>query len=166
MIKMKTFDRNGQLLCELQAKAFELSVDQTQMSSAVFIRRFMNSQAAKRLDDGSILTSNILPVDLLDLLEEQYGPSQYGSRQYSHDELFWIGYVYRYFAYTYEKSSSYVYKIVKPQELWELFPAYHTLDPSQAIERILEAHHFQNAKNELDRQYEIFRHIRLNYRHT
>lgn len=30
-------------------------------------------------------------------------------------------------------------KLIKPKELRELFLAYHTLDPSQAIERILEA---------------------------
>ena len=34
-------------------------------------------------------------------------------------------------------SSIQVYKIVKPKELRGLYLPYHTLDPSQAIERIL-----------------------------
>ena len=39
--------------------------------------------------------------------------------------------------------------------------AYHTMDPSQAIERILEAKGYPiNEEEELKRQYEIFRRIR------
>ena len=60
-----------------------------------------------------------------------------------------------------EKSSSQVYKIIKPKELRELFFSYHTMDPSQAIERILEAKGYPiNEEEELKRQYEIFRRIR------
>ncbi len=54
-----------------------------------------------------------------------------------------------------------VYKIVKPKELRELFLAYHTLDPSQAIERILEAKGLALDENaELQRQYQIYRKVR------
>ena len=87
--------------------------------------------------------------------------SKYGSVKYSPNEMYWIGYIYRYFSYTYEKSSSQVYKIIKPKELRKLFFAYHTMDPSQAIERILEAKGYPiNEEEELKRQYEIFRRIR------
>ena len=57
--------------------------------------------------------------------------------KYNLNELYWIGYLYRYFSYTYNMSSIQVYKIVKPKELRGLYLPYHTLDPSQAIERIL-----------------------------
>lgn len=54
-----------------------------------------------------------------------------------------------------------VYKIVKPKELRSLFLPYHTLDPSQAVERILEAKEMPMDENmELERQYKIFRRIR------
>ena len=57
-----------------------------------------------------------------------------------------------------------VYKIVKPKELKGLFLPYHTMDPSQAIERILEAKGlFIDEKMELERQYEIFKRIRKKY---
>ena len=43
----------------------------------------------------------------------------------------------------------------------ELFLAYHTLDPSQAIERILEAKNIlHDDEGELQRQYTIFKKIR------
>ena len=100
---------------------------------------------------------------ILELINEEYGISDYGSVKYKRNEIYWIGYIYRYFAFTYDISSAQVYKIVKPKELRGLFLAYHTLDPAQAIERILEAKGMLiDEEEELKRQYEIFRRIRKN----
>ena len=49
---MRKIDKDGLLLCELQATAFENSVDKMESSSEIFIRRFMKSKIAKRLDNG------------------------------------------------------------------------------------------------------------------
>ena len=55
-----------------------------------------------------------------------------------------------------------VNKVIKPKELRGLFLPYHTMDPSQAIERILEAKGlFTDEETELQRQYEIFKRIRM-----
>ena len=159
---MKKIDKNGLLLCDLQATAFECSVDKMESSSEIFIRRFMKSEIAKRFDNESILETNIQANDILQLVDEEYGVSDYGSVKYTHNEMYWIGYIYRYFAITYEFTSARVYKIIKPKELRELFLPYHTLDPSQAIERILEAKGLLlDEEAELQRQYEIFRKIRM-----
>ena len=54
-----------------------------------------------------------------------------------------------------------VYKIVKPKELRDLFLPYHTMDPAQAIDRILEAKGLANIDDyEEKRQFEIFKRIR------
>lgn len=158
---MKKIDKDGLLLCDLQARAFSRAVDETDVSSEIFMRRFMNSKIAKDMDNEAILQTNIYEKDILDMVEEQYGESKYGSVKYTHNEMFWIGYLYRYFCYTRELSSTQVYKIVKPKELRGLFLAYHTLDPSQAIERILEAKGLlYDEEAELKRQYEIYKRIR------
>lgn len=158
---MKKIDKDGLLLCELQAKTFEKSRELTQSSSEIFIRRFMNSKICKSIDDGGILQTNMNDYDVVERVQEQYGESQYGSVKYTANELYWIGYIYRYYSYTYELSSIQVYKIIKPKELRELFLAYHTLDPSQAIERILEAKNIlHDDEGELQRQYTIFKRIR------
>ena len=136
---MRKMDKDGLLLCDMQAKAFELSATAEDTSSEVFIRRFMNSDTAKQLDNMAVLQTNIQAADLLDLIDEEYGKSDYGSVKYTLNELYWIGYIYRYFAYTYDKTSVQVYRIVKPKELRGLFLPYHTMDPAQAIDRILEA---------------------------
>ena len=122
----------------------------------------MRSRIAKRLDDESVLESNIQAEDILQLVNEEYGFSNYGSVKYTRNEMYWIGYIYRYFSFTYDLSSSQVYKIIKPKELRGLFLAYHTMDPSQAIERILEAKGmFIDEETELQRQYDIFKRIRM-----
>ena len=159
---MKMIDKDGLLLCELQAKTFEMSIDATKVSSEIFIRRFMNSQISKSIDSCEILQTNMQAKDILERIEEQYGKSNYGSKRYTKNELYWIGYIYRYFSYTYEKSSVQIYKIVKPKELRALFLPYHTLDPSQAIERILEAKNLfiVDDKAEIVRQYKIYKSIR------
>lgn len=162
MRDIKKINRDGLLLCELQAKAFENSIDKMESSSEIFIRRFMKSKIAKRLDNQSILDSNIQANDILTLVDEEYGATDYGSVKCTHNEMYWIGYIYRYFSFIYDLSSSQVYKIIKPKELRGLFLPYHTMDPSQAIERILEAKGmFIDEETELQRQYEIFKRIRM-----
>ncbi len=158
---MKKISKDGLLLCELQAETFENSIDKIESSSEIFIRRFMKSEIAKRFDNESVLESNIQANDVLELVIEQYGASDYGSVKYTRNEIYWIGYIYRYFAFTYELTSARVYKIVKPKELRGVFLPYHTMDPAQAVERILEAKGILMDENEeLNRQYEIFKRIR------
>ena len=65
---MKKIDRDGLLLCELQATAFENSIDKMDSSSEIFIRRFMKSNIAKRMDDESILESNLQANDILHIM--------------------------------------------------------------------------------------------------
>lgn len=160
---MRKISKDGILLCTLQAETFEKSVEKMDTSSEIFIRRFMKSEIAKRFDNESILESNIQANDILELINEEYGISNYGSVKYTKNEMFWIGYIYRYFAFTYNMTSAQIYKIVKPKELRDLFLPYHTMDPAQAIERILEAKGMLiDEKQELERQYEIFKRIRKN----
>lgn len=130
-------------------------------SSEIFVRRFMKSKIAKLIDNQSVLDSTIQSNDILDYINEEYGVSNYGSVKYTKDEMYWIGYIYRYFAFTYDLSSAQVYKIIKPKELRSYFLPYHTMDPAQAIERILEAKGMlTDEEEELQRQYEIYRRIR------
>ena len=158
---MRKMNKQGLQLCDLQAKTFESSIDYASVSSEIFIRRFMNSKTAKMLDNESVLQTNLHEKDFLVMIEEEYGSSKYGSVKYNHNEMFWIGYLYRYFCYTHKLTSVQVYKIVKPKELRGLFLGYHSMDPAQAIERILEAKGLLfDEESELKRQYEIFKKIR------
>ncbi len=159
---MKKMSKDGLILCDIQAKTFELSLSEQDTSSEIFIRRFMNSSIAKDFDNEVLLQNNLQPKDILDRLDEEYGKSDYGSLKYTANELYWIGYIYRYYAYTYEKTSTQVYRTVKPKELRQLFLPYHTMDPAQAIDRILEAKVMTSGcLNEEERQYNIYKKIRI-----
>lgn len=156
---MRKMDNIGLILCDMQAKTFELSQERLSCGSEVFIRRFMHSHAAGILDSDYSMDVVMTPEEILRQVDEQYGPTSYGSVKYSANELFWIGYLYRYFSYTYEMSSSQVYKLVKPKELRKMYPACHTMDCAQAIERILEAKEIV-VENNIEKQYRVFRSIR------
>ena len=136
---MKVIDDIGIRLCKVQGETFSLSITKTECSSAVFIRRFMNSYFTSRLDNGGLVSEVFDSNVIFEELEHEFGASSYGKEKYNAEELYWIGYIYRYWCYTRELTSKQVYKIIKPKELRGLYFPYHSLDPKQAIDRILEA---------------------------
>lgn len=155
---MKTMDEIGNKLCRAQAELFVSSISLTNCSSAIFLRRFMNSSVAKRMDDGSFLFEASTNESVIAEIEEEFGKTDYGKVKFTENELYWMGYLYRYWCYTYEKTSKQVYRIMKPTELRELFFPYHSLDNAAAVERILEA---KNSREEdlTERGVEILRRI-------
>ena len=52
---MRKIDKEGKRLCDIQADLFEKSVSALEMSSEVFVRRFMNSKIAIELDNKAFL---------------------------------------------------------------------------------------------------------------
>lgn len=135
---MRKIDKDGLTLCTLQGNLFVASLENVMTSSEVFIRRFMGSNVAKEFDSLAILDDSLTINGIFQRLEDEFGKSNYGKVKYEPEVLFWVGYLYRYFSYVYALSSKHVYKIIKPKELRELYFVYHTFDPGQAIERILE----------------------------
>lgn len=135
---MKSMNKQGRELCEIQAKLFEQSISKLEMSSEVFVRRYMNSKIVKELDSLAFLEDTKTIEDIFDSLDEQYGPSTYGSVKYHRDIMYWCGYLYRYFSYCYEISSKQAYKILPLKYVAGTYLSYHTLDISQAINRLLE----------------------------
>lgn len=123
-------------LCKLQGNMFAESV-KLDCSSPIFIRRFMNSKLAEQFDDGSIMQSAVGINGLFQLIEEEYGESHYGQEKYSSEELFWIGYIYRYWQCTYDTSSKQIYKTISGVELRALYYSYHTLSAGKCIKRIM-----------------------------
>lgn len=135
---MRKIDRDGLILCEIQANVFEKSVKE-KCSSSIFIRRFMNSNVCEKMDGPYFLEENCSVEKVFEEINDEYGESTYGKAKFSKDELYWMGYIYRYFAYVYQISSKRIYKLVNASELRKMYLGYHTLDPQMAIERIMEA---------------------------
>lgn len=156
---MKEFDEYGLEICRYQAKLFSESLNRTKCSSPIFLRRFMYSETARRMDKNGFLFEAFSVTDVIEEIEEEYGESAYGTIRYDREELYWMGYIYRYWAYMQKMSSKSLYRLVKPEELRKLYFPYHSLDPGQAVERIMESKGL-SEEDYIKRGVEILRRIR------
>ncbi len=121
--------------------------------------RSMNSSVAGRMDKGFFLFEASSNVSVISEIEEEFCKTNYGKVKFSENEIYWMGYFYRYWCYTYGKTSKQVYRIIKPSELRTLFFPYHPpLDCSAAIERILEAKG-QNEEDSIEKGVAILRRL-------
>ena len=158
---MKKLEKDDRILCELQGEIFEESAAEYKTSSAVFVRRYMNSQYASIMDKSGFIDRPTSVKEAFISLDEQYGKSEYGSKIYSTDELFWIGYVYRCWACIYGLPSSAIYKICNVRQMHDLYYAYHTMTPENAIERIMEAKNKPlNDEDQIEYGVKLLREIR------
>ena len=135
---MRELDTNGLRLCEYQGKLLEESASRFACSTKVFLRRFYYSKLLEKLDQNN---SSILSLDVnegLDEIEHQFGRSDYGKEKKNKDSLFWVGYMYRYRSYTRNINTQFLFKTIKYEKLFELYPVYHTQDPEWCISNILE----------------------------
>lgn len=85
---MRKIDSIGLLLCDLQGEAFERSIELTETSSEIFMRRFMYSKTVKMLDNETIISSNMQAKDIVEMVTEEYKASKYGSVKYSREEMY------------------------------------------------------------------------------
>ena len=146
---MRELNRDANIMIRMQARLFEESVDKIETSSEVFVRRFMNSNVAKEFDSVAILDDTKSNKAIFEDIEEQYGKSNYGSVKYNKDIMYWCGYLYRYFCYTYDISSKQAYVLLPLKYVSSTYDAYHTLDTSLAIDRLLEAKGIDLSKEAL-----------------
>ncbi|MFR5859286.1 MAG: hypothetical protein ACLUJC_08670 [Clostridia bacterium] len=134
---MREFDHNGLLLAEFQGKLFEKS-EELNCSSPIFIRRFLHSDLLKKLDDGN---SAMIPLDVNEGIQnilQQFGDSSYGKEKYSKSALFWMGYMYRYIAYTREQTTGYIMELFKHKQMNAVYYSFHTQDPEWCIRSLLD----------------------------
>ena len=131
---MKEFDHNGLILAEYQGKLFEKSAE-LDCSSSIFIRRFLHSELLNDLDNSKSISFDI--NEGIKSILEQFGDSSYGKEKYSKAALFWIGYMYRYIAYTREQETSYIMKLFNHKQMNNVYYSYHTQDPEWCIKSLL-----------------------------
>ena len=147
------------LLCDLQANIFEYSLNMGE-SSSIFIRRFMNSNVAKRFDNMSILNESDDYKKIIKEINNEYKNKSYGSSKFGLEEISWIGYIYRYWNILYKTPSKKIYKICNSTEMRNLYYIYHTLDPKKAIDRILESKNISIETDLIERGVNILRKIK------
>lgn len=151
---MKKMNEVGLMLCRYQAILFGYSVNQ-RVSSKVFVKKYAHSLLSERMDSvGFLLEAIDVPQAYIEVMRN----NKKGGIIYNEQSMEWIGYIYRYICYIYEQPMKKIYDLIKPNELFELYDAYHSLDNELAIKRILEAKciSFENI-NQLEELKKIYK---------
>ena len=140
---------NIDLMCKYQADLFAYACEKKDCSSSIFIKQFAYSNLAKRMDDEAYIYSadDITKAYYSLTLEKKLNK---GKQIYPLKIMSWIGYIMRYISYKYKYSTNYIYKKVKPRDLYGLYEAYHGLDNELAATRIIEAYELKNNRNIID----------------
>ena len=123
-------------LCDIQGRLFERS---TAYASEGFIRDFMNSKIAEHLDSPYNKLQWMGEEYLIDELKDEKKLDTDGEK-YSPEVLYWIGYLYRYWACTRGEKSKRIYRQAPAKTMKRNYMAFHTFDPDVAIDDLIEIH--------------------------
>lgn len=134
---MRKFDHNGLLLAEYQGKLFEKS-EEINCSSPIFIRRFLHSNLLKDLDHNDSALVSLDVNEGIQSILAQFGDTNYGKEKYSKGALFWMGYLYRYIAYTREQATGFVMDLFDHRQMNAVYYSFHTQDPEWCIRSLLD----------------------------
>ena len=121
-------------LCDVQGRLFKLS---TAYASESFIRNFMLSEVAQHLDSPYSKFQCVGEEYLLEELEDERKPSTAGET-YDPEVLYWIGYLYRYWACYRHVSSKAIFRTAPAKTMKRNYQPFHTLDPDVAIDNLIE----------------------------
>ena len=125
-------------LCDIQGRLFELTVER-QLSSAAFIKTFMNSETAKALDSTYNRMQWAGEEYLLEEVTETAGDKLSGTGEvFERDVIYWIGYLYRYWHYYTGETSKAIYKQAPVETMKRNYMMFHTMAPEVAIEDLKE----------------------------
>jgi len=133
---VKTLSRFERQLCDIQGRMFVLSAKKG-LDSADFIKKFMNSKTCEYLD---------MPYDRLQWAGEEYilenlleeTAVQPAGKGFGEEELFWTGYVYRYWHLLTGESSREIYAQADAAQMKDCYLGFHALDVAMAIEDLKE----------------------------
>lgn len=153
---VREFDDYGIKICRYQGEVFSMSREMTACSSPIFLRRFMHSAVAQRMDGEGFLYEEVTQADVIEEIDREYGKSDYGREKFSGEELYWVGYLYRYWCYTHQISSKSLYRLIKPAELKKLYAPYQPFISLKEIERIIEESGLEEEEH-IQRGVEILR---------
>ena len=121
-------------LCDIQGRLFERS---TAFASESFIRGFMNSEVAEHLDSPYNKLQWMGEEYLLEEVMDEIKLHSTGEK-YSPEVLYWIGYLYRYWACSRNEKSKRIYRLAPAKTMNRNYMAFHTFDPDIAIDDLIE----------------------------
>ena len=134
---MRKLDFNEYKLCQILGRVFEQSIELSNLSSLLFIRRFMTSEEAKCFFDKTYLVLSSNEEDIIHELNERYAPSS-KKETLTKNEMYWVGYIYGALSFLYELPGKSVYRLFPAKETVRYYNIYHTFGIEEAAERMME----------------------------
>jgi len=120
-------------LCDIQGRLFELSL-RNGLDSERFITLFMKSKCAADYDMSYNRLQWMGEEYILEELIDECGDKLIQGEQYSEDQMFWIGYTYRYWHFLTGESSKKIIFQVPAEIMRRGYAGFHTEDMTLAIE--------------------------------
>jgi len=124
-------------VCDNQAVLFEECQLAYGSDAFDFIEKFMLGDVAAQLDRKVSAFHNTGTKQLGDYFISQTNVLPMTQRK-SSEALFWVGYLYRYWAWM-NMNSSKIIKITPVERAYMLYEGYHTLDVKEAIRLFMQA---------------------------
>lgn len=132
-------------LCDIQGRLFELSVEKG-FDGESFVKHFMESNVAKALDSSyNRMQWSGEEYLLEELIDECQDALKKGGKVATKDEIYWIGYIYRYWHYYKNETSKKIYKQAPYERMKINYLMFHTMAPEMAIDDLIEIYK-QNKK--------------------
>lgn len=135
---MRKMDDNGLILCKFTSDLFEYSTKIKDCSSKIFVKAFVYSSIQRRLSSSSFIFESLDVPQAYNIIKAEKSLNK-GKDIYPSYVMAWMGYIMKYFAYTTGISEIVLYKKVKPEDFYNLYEAYHSLDNDLVVKRIIEA---------------------------
>ena len=134
---------------EYQGELFKKSVSRFKCSSYYFMWRILTGKTIIFLDNDPTSFSTLNNDYVLDLLLYEYpSVNEKEGEKINQKILYWIGFMYRFLCGTYNYTSSYAFKMIKPSEMVELYNSLHTQSPEYAADFIKTT--YDNIDKEFD----------------
>ena len=125
-------------LCDIQGRLFELSVEQG-FDSELFVKHFMKSKVAGYLDSVYNRMQWAGEEYLLEEIMDECGDAlKKNGNVATKDEIYWIGYIYRYWHYYKNETSKNIYKQASYKRMATNYLMFHTMAPEIAIDDLIE----------------------------
>lgn len=140
---MRKCNEDCLILCRIQGNIFKKSLDILKCSSPLFIKKYMNGIDALSMDNLDFLNTSKSDIQvLLDIKD-----TEFGTVKYSGEDMYWMGYLYRYWTYTYEINSKQLFKLFPGTKLIN-YSGYNNHDPKYTINMIIEDNNLKMPSGE------------------
>ena len=125
-------------LCDIQGRLYKLSA-QKEISSAEFIKVFVKSATAKALDSTYNRMQWAGEEYLLEEVIDEAGDRfEKPGEVYTEEQIYWIGYIYRYWHYLTGESSKEIYKQASVRVMKQNYMRLYMMTPEEVIEILKE----------------------------